>query len=684
METTAKHTINIIPFSQPIEELEFKFIKEKTRGYSPLKNWEFPESITEFLNEEEIKNTKSLYCDFKTDSAAPITLKINLTQSKHFADNYYKHLIYKYFEPIADITRYNFIFDIEVCLKCESQPNESFDIYDKVCLRVQHNRVTNGHELLVYYSGKIAISTQSVSQLEDISTSLFNHVLFRKRLYKYEVLPDEAMYNLNEVFPHVNLALRPHFGLIVKPNPKENRYTKIKSIIDDFYTNYLNNNDFKQIIPISENGFHQLEDVKILKTTLSSNFLSFGQNKNGITPKYDLPKHGPYKLPKEPGKKAIHFFYVIKDDEREKGLEFIEYINGNKKGFQGLQEYIKVPFTLEKEFSVRFKNESNPIPEIEEQLSNKAWNPEITYFALYLSPISKLDIDPEKHEVYYRVKELLLKHGISSQVIDRSKIGTTGYHYSLANIAVAILAKLNGIPWRLDCETKNELIIGVGAFMNREIGVRYIGSSFCFSNDGNFNEFSCYSANESYLLAGHIEKAIKSYLKTNAKIERLVIHYYKTMNKKDQKNISAMLFNLKLSIPVYIVSIQKTESEDFLLFDTTFSDLMPYSGTITNIGNNQYILCNNTRYSSTTSTKIESYHLPVKLAINASDSALLTEERVQELIDQVYQFSRMYWKSLKQQSLPVTITYPEMVAEMFPHFKTQAIPEFGLKNLWFL
>jgi hypothetical protein len=57
---------------------------------------------------------------------------------------------------------------------------------------------------------------------------------------------------------------------------------------------------------------------------------------------------------------------------------------------------------------------------------------------------------------------------------------------------------------------------------------------------------------------------------------------------------------------------------------------------------------------------------------------------VQELLDQVYQFSRMYWKSVSQQNLPVTIKYPEMVAEIFSHFEGNEIPEFGRGNLWFL
>jgi hypothetical protein len=59
-------------------------------------------------------------------------------------------------------------------------------------------------------------------------------------------------------------------------------------------------------------------------------------------------------------------------------------------------------------------------------------------------------------------------------------------------------------------------------------------------------------------------------------------------------------------------------------------------------------------------------------------------EVVRELIGQVYQFSRMYWKSISQQNLPVTTKYPEMVAEIYPHFQEDNLPDFGKSNLWFL
>ena len=72
------------------------------------------------------------------------------------------------------------------------------------------------------------------------------------------------------------------------------------------------------------------------------------------------------------------------------------------------------------------------------------------------------------------------------------------------------------------------------------------------------------------------------------------------------------------------------------------------------------------------------------LQLNALLKELENPQTINELIDQVYQFIRMYWKSLAQQSLPVTVSYPEMVAEVAPYFENGAKPPEDKDNLWFL
>ena len=161
------------------------------------------------------------------------------------------------------------------------------------------------------------------------------------------------------------------------------------------------------------------------------------------------------------------------------------------------------------------------------------------------------------------------------------------------------------------------------------------------------------------------------------------IHFYKKISRKDLEPIYKVLHNYNWNIPVIVISINKTLSRDYVAFDMSSDNLMPQSGSIIPIGRSQYLLFNNTRYSK--NEKVSDYPFPIKLTFSASDEELLGDKlMIKELIDQVYQFSRMYWKSVRQQNLPVTIKYPEMVAEIYPFFKNDNLPPFGQKNLWFL
>lgn len=100
----------------------------------------------------------------------------------------------------------------------------------------------------------------------------------------------------------------------------------------------------------------------------------------------------------------------------------------------------------------------------------------------------------------------------------------------------------------------------------------------------------------------------------------------------------------------------------------------------------KYLLFNNSRYSdSPTFQSSESYPFPIKLKITSpTPEALQDTKMIKKLIEQVYQFSRLYWKSLRQQNVPITIKYPEMVAEIAPNFDNKEIPPYGKEILWFL
>jgi argonaute-like protein implicated in RNA metabolism and viral defense len=394
-----------------------------------------------------------------------------------------------------------------------------------------------------------------------------------------------------------------------------------------------------------------------------------------------MKKHGPYRPPE---KKHISIFFIVHADDRKRvANKLAKYLKEGQGYFQGLPRYANVPMQFMDDHIV-FEDADNPLPEISSQLQTMPFKEEMQYLAIYLSPIHKDDPDPDKRTVYYRVKEELLKYQVSSQVIDRDNVSDDNFQYYLPNIAVAVLAKLGGIPWQLKHPPRRELIVGVGAFRPADKNQQYIGSAFCFSNGGTFRGFRCFSKKETRLLAGSIREAVRNYVKEVGELDRLIIHYYKKMSYREREPIVKMLHNLGLEdVTVVVVTINKTPSSDVLLFDRAYEGRMPLSGTYVRLDHHRLLLCNNTRYGQ--GKEPRHYPFPVKVKIESDERGFMhKDEKVQEIMQQVYQFSRIYWKSIAQQNLPVTIKYPEMVARMFPYFESDIIPHFGRHNLWFL
>jgi hypothetical protein len=177
------------------------------------------------------------------------------------------------------------------------------------------------------------------------------------------------------------------------------------------------------------------------------------------------------------------------------------------KSFPGLESFVKIKFEIDIQKTIRF-TDPNPIAEIRDTLQKTQFDQNITYAALYISRIKKNTDDEEADEIYYKLKELLLKYNITSQVIFKDNINNPSFNYFLPNIAIALLAKLGGIPWRLYRPIKNDLIIGIGADRSIVSKNNFIGSAFCFRNDGRFKGFNAFERGNTQAIALLIRESI--------------------------------------------------------------------------------------------------------------------------------------------------------------------------------
>lgn len=676
--------LNIIPFKAPIGCADFAFYTEKQEGFYPIHKDDLNGLIEDIIDENELHYGKWLYTDFAAPKENAIIISINLNKCKYFAQHYFRYLIRTYFKDIANIIRKNFTNEIEVWFLNPKAGNAKFKVYNQFTLKVQHSRVTDDFELVVSFDGTTKVLNKSISEIQNFKTELYNWINCNGELTRWKYLTDEQKLNHENNYPIISNTLKPHFDIAFDIPDFKNRYPKYFNLLNDFFNKYLNTEVFKAILPLSESGFVKPDGSYIQRISGTSNELQFG-NGIGVEPKRDLKRLKPFKPVPTPNN--VKFFFIYHKPDREQAVKSIWlYLKEGYKGqFPRMEEYISQPFELEENGSIVFDSIDDAVSVVQNAIKNKDKLPDTKYFAIYISPVPKWEKNIKRNSIYHRIKEILLYEGIASQVIWKENISKDSFNFFLPNIETAILAKLGGIPWRLKRDTTNELIVGVGAFYSITRKSRYIGSAFCFNNEGIFKGFDCFGADDTDSIAGSIREAVKKFIESNHKATRLIIHFYKDLSKKELKPIISTLNSLGLSIPVIVVTINKTESKELLAFDIKSQKLMPYSGTIIKVGAKEYLLFNNTRYDEGSTPTDKEHHFPVKIAFFSSQSKLLDDANlINKLIDEVYQFSRMYWKSVSQQNLPVTIKYPEMVAEIFPHFQYDKLPDFGKESLWFL
>ena len=697
---TPNLTFNILTFSHLSEEYTFCFYKDERENLQRVHKNLVPEEVIQEFGEQEhyytsfeenrdgalsvSKLSKPVYDPDVNENGEEIWIKKeNSAFSKSMLKRFYIDKIRTHFEGISLIVKANFVDDVEVWLPVEVN-NTAYNFFDKYTLKIQFAIVSNKPEILVTYEGQSKVFRKSIADLMSlVPPDCFNWVLHNNSLCKYEDLTEEAKRNYCDVFPVLNFDIRDALHLPTEAPDRSNHYIRYKNHITFFFDTYLNNEAFRKIIPIDCDSFIPVKDPNIGTVSMNTNVLLFGNNNQHVVPYKGMDKHGPLETPQE---NRIQFFYIFHSSHKDKAKLLNDFFIKGMHSFKGMYQFARVPFFTETNFSIIFKDQDNPIPEIEQIIRTRIFKTDVQYIAIYLTPHSKIGSSKQHKSIYYKVKELLLKRGITSQAIEVQKItNDANFAYSLNNIAIAVLAKLNGVPWRLNVKLKSELIVGIGAFKNTETDIQYIGSAFSFSNNGKFNSFDCFMKNQVDELAGSIIQAVKEYVAVQNSPARLIIHFYKQMSNHELDTIEESLHTLGLKIPVFIVSINKTESQDIVAFDNLWPDLMPESGTFINIGHGRYLLFNNTRYPKAFFNNNDGYPFPIKLSIKCTIPELEKDPKIiKELLDQVYQFSRMYWKSVRQQNLPVTIKYPEMVAEMFPHFDGYEIPEFGKSNLWIL
>ncbi|MEX0906164.1 MAG: Piwi domain-containing protein [Balneolaceae bacterium] len=677
-------SLNVIPLKLQEKQKKFSFFKHKReRELVPVTKRELPEKYRHKYDR--------LYTNFSETKTSEVTFMVPFERSPLLAKHYLNHLMYNWFETKADLRKKDFIRNNEFYWEAERNEKTGTITYDRFVVRGTFRRMTDGFELTVMYRGRTQVWMRSVLEYTG-SSRHFNRVVYNKKMYKYDELIRGRGVDRRRIFPVLNKKMKAELGISQKFS-RVNKVRKHQKKIKWFYDTFIKGDEnFRRKFRPAGDGFLPVHQDKLHRIPEDAADLLFGNGVVHKNPIEGMKKGGPYR---PPAASHIELFIIapeqndITDKKRKAGNILYKDFKEGKASFAGLNQYAHIPIHTSKKH-ITYLNADNPLPEIRQKLDNMEFRDDVTYGAVYISTIHKDEPDFNKWRVYHCMKEELLKRDITSQVIDIQSVYDRNFGYYLPNIAVALIAKLGGQPWTLNNPGRNDLVIGVGAYKSNLHKKRYLGSAFCFSGKGEIRGLDAFEEDNHILLAGSFQKAVKKFRVENDGVDRLVIHFYKKMNKEETAVIKQALKELKLDIPVVVLTIHKTESEDLVLFNNAMHHGLPLSGTWMRSGEDQFLLCNNTFFGNP-GDKIKSYPYPIKIYIDiAGEEEKKLKEHLDDplwtgdLLKQVYQFSRLDWQTISIQHMPITVKYPEMVAQKFPFFNSKVLPEFGKYNFWFL
>lgn len=612
-------------------------------------------------------------------------VSLSVLENKYFIKPYINHVLKKYFETQGFLCYKDFVNDLEIWDK--KGIDGKYVEFEKFGIKINTLNTDSSYEIILSYEGVAVAHTTSLAKLglhSPISKVIYAPTPENKKIFRLE---DLGSLDLEKVYPILNNKNKQELGLQFVSTFGKNTYREYYIKINDFYGKNLSGRVIDEKIHISQGGFESISNTQIFSVKNINNQLEFfgGKDFNVLA---GLKKYGPFKTVEN---NIFKFIFIIKNNSNHKNSAntLFKYLTkGYESFFPSMKQFLRINFEIDTVNSIRLEEE-----DVVNELSRKINElPKGDYFAFYLTDYDKSDHDENHESEYYSIKHLLISNNILSQFICYNNITKDAFKYHLPNIAVAVLAKIGGIPWKLDVQSKGSLVVGFG--VKRTGKEVYLGNTLCFNDEGEFFAFESYEKDSLDNLIEGLKSSIKAFLRKNKSqdFKRLVIHYYKNLKKKEAEKIERLLKEFDLEIPYIVLTINETNSKDDVFFDVSSADIgasiiMPVSGTIVEIKKQQeYLMTNNTRYSESSSYRIQKYPFPLKIKVNNNPRYQIEVLEVKDLLDQVYAFSRIYWKSISQVSLPVTIVYSKIVADLSSHFPDHTLPKNSIAHStpWFL
>lgn len=583
--------------------------------------------------------------------------RIPLKEHHQNAVCYFRHLIVEYFAGQDEVLlRHNFIRQLCIWVKdAGSETPEDRTLWHEFTLRVEW-KTSSSPMLWINYKGERQLATAPATEYEKQMKHI-RYVAFENRIYHIDHLPQSSGIRTDNIYPVLHHSITGE-----KPNGNQSaskgRYKKHKKYIQGLIDKFLDTPAFRAAVPQLKTSakLKKPEEFRLYTIPEAEKALRFGREKvekrYGLT-HYPLKYHGAFRTPPKLRVRILHVGQQRHADIERKQL--------SDKWLPELRDLTGISARMCEE-SISFQSETTAVDELGAQLKALSTAGQLPDYFVYVSPFTKHDSDKQKSGLYYQINQLMETYGVPGMTIIRKNLRASDFHYFAPNLSIKTLFRVGGIPWIAHKASSDSLVIGLGAFYHQRKGKRFVGSA-CVFNEAEMQFFTKTIEERSLEhLADMIRKIIQDWCIQQHGYRRIVIHYYKELNRQQNRKITQVLEELETDLKVYILNISRPGSGGKLLFSGDHEDELPQNGTCLNTGEGEYYVHFNRNEPGATQSGIKGEPWPLRVKMWAPGDATIPDRHRQSLLDQLMRYARMHWASTIPGIYPLTLRIPQRLA----------------------
>lgn len=401
-----------------------------------------------------------------------------------------------------------------------------------------------------------------------------------------------------------------------------------------------------------------------------------------------IRNYGPYQ---KIGKEVI-FAFIFEDRFKSFANELFLSLTGksNPGTFPGFEQMfgVKINTSNVKQIKVEGFSNDNLLKVVNSVKTLQELEPEKKVIGIYIEDysIDREDLSASNH--YYFLKYNFIKNNLALQVVNYRSLGErNSLKWSTSNVALAMFAKMGGIPWVVKPSNNNCLILGVGSShkRNTETGeiIKYFAYTVCLDSSGLYKTLE--------VLAD--ETSENNYLKN------LKNNLIRILSDKKMENYKTCVLHLPFKIKQNEITaiseaIQQIKDIDFVAIKVNLNNkyfgysfhntLVPYESSFVKLSQSEYLIWfEGLLYGKEVVDKRLSNPVHIKF-MNLTDQKGFDERNY---LQDVLNLSGANWRGFNAKSIPISIYYSQIIAKYTEAFeKIEGYEENSISNdePWFL